>query len=248
MEGAIMTARQLIPALAPVVLFLVLPFSALRAADDASYRKGMQYYLEKKFLLAIGSFRAAIDSGYQEPKAYFYLANAYVNNEDYDKALEQYKYALEAGDDPSLKAMIHHNTGYVYYLKKDYARSIDNLNRAFALDANVVQAYWYKGMAYFKLRDRTNTISEWETYLVLAPNGRESDNIRRALSILKSDDFDFDRYAGLVPDPGAGAGSNTNRPGLPDVDPLIDIEGVLNEVKPADKGKAVDEGLEGLER
>ena len=33
-----------------------------------------------------------------------------------------------------------------------------------------------------------------------------------------------------------------------DVAPLIDIEGVLKEVKPADKGKVADEGMEDIEK
>jgi tetratricopeptide (TPR) repeat protein len=213
------------------------------AADDAAFLKGKQYYQEKKFLLAIGSLKSAIEGGYQDARAYFYLANAYVANQDYDKALDQYKYALEAANDPVLQASVYFNMGYVNDLKKDYKKAVDLFSKAYTVNTNLHQAYWLKGNDHYRLRDREGTIAEWENYLTVEPNGKQSDNIRRALAILKSPDFDFDKYNLL-----ASATNSSSSKGLPSVDPLIDIEGVLGDVKPVDKGKAVNEGLEGIEK
>lgn len=226
-------------------------------APNPDYKKGLQFYGEKKFLLAIGSFRKAIEAGVQDAKLNFYLGNAYVSNDDLDKAIEQYRLASELADKPEFQGIIQHNIAYALYLKKDYKKSIEGFNKAFSTDSKLVQTYWFKGLSYYRLKDKTNTISEWENYLVAAPEGRESDNIRKALAILKSSTFSFDKDK-IFPDDGksGNGGSNGGQDGsdssraqkAPDVQPLIDIEGVLEEIKPTDKGKVTDDSLEEIER
>ncbi len=193
--------------------------------------------------MAISSFKKALEAGYQDPKLNFYLANAYVNNEEFDKAIEQYRVAYEMADSQSFQAIISHNIGYTYFLKKDFRRAIDYLNKAYQLDSKLVQVFWFKGMAYYRLKDKPNTIKEWEEYLVLAPNGKESDNIRKALMILKSESFDFEKDRLFSDD----EGTNTSGSKI-DVAPLIDIQGVLDEIKPTDKGKVADAEMEELEK
>jgi hypothetical protein len=75
-------------------------------------------------------------------------------------------------------------------------------------------------------------------------NGPESENIRKALAILKGANFDFNKDNLFGPNGGTN-GVNINSASF---EPLIDIEGVLDEVKPSDKGKVADETLEELEK
>ncbi len=227
------------------VFFVLLIFgraSGISSVTNENYSKGLSYYSQKKFLLAIGSFKKAIDDGYQDPKMNFLLGNSYVNNEDYDKALEQYKISSGLADNAVFQSIITHNMGYVYFLKKDYKTAIDYFNKSYLENSNLVQTFWYKGMAYYKMRDKTNTINEWENYLDKAPNGQESDNIRRALAILKSGTFDFDKNKIFIPGDQTQVSNKT-----PNVEPLIDIQGVLEDVKPVDKGKAPDTQVEEIE-
>jgi len=224
------------------LFFLIYVFNAYSQTNE-NFLKGLKFFSEKKFLMAISSFKKALEAGYQDPKLNFYLANAYVNNEEFDKAIEQYRVAYELADNQSFQGIIAHNMGYTYFLKKDFRRAIEFLNKAYQLDNKLVQAFWFKGMAYYRLKDKPNTIKEWEEYLVQAPNGRESDNIRKALMILKSENFDFGKDK-LFPDEGGTneSGSKIN------VEPLIDIQGVLDEIKPVDKGKVSDEEMEEIEK
>ncbi len=235
------------PAHIKAVLFILcfnLFFSALYSETNENFIKGLKSYSEKKFLMAIGSFKKALDEGFKNPTIYFFLGNSYVNNGDFDKALDVYKISFESADKPDLQGIITHNIGYVYFLKKEYAKSIDYLNQSYQLDSNLVQTYWFKGMAYYKMKDKNNTIREWEDYLVKAPRGPQSDNIRRALAILKSSTFDFDKDKLF---PYEGDSSSTNKT-TPAVEPLIDIEGVLDQIKPVDKGKVIDNELEEIEK
>ncbi len=224
------------------VLFLTAAFTIIYSQANDNYIKGTQYYSDKKFLLAIGSFKKAIEDGFKDPKVYFLLGNSYANAEDYDGAIEQYNESYKLTSDQEFQSVITHNIGYVYFLKKDYKSSIDYLSRSYQMNTNLVQAFWFKGMAYYRLKDKPDTIKEWEDYLDRAPQGPQSDNIRRALAILKSGSFDFEKNK-LFPSENTNSGTNKT----PGIEPLIDIEGVLDQIKPVDKGKTPDTQVEEIE-
>ncbi|MGC8765526.1 MAG: tetratricopeptide repeat protein [Brevinematia bacterium] len=228
-----------------ITVLLLLLFSEFTYSSEQDYINGIEYYKNKKFLMAIGSFKKVLESGKQDEKIYFYLGNCYAFIENYDKALESLKISGELAEDLKFKSIVIHNIGYVYYLKKDYKKSINYLNQAYQINTNLNQVFWYKGMAYFKLKDKENTISEWEKYLELEPDGKESDNIRKALAILKAKDFSFEKDEGKIMveiSSGEKGGEKI------EVMPLIDVEGVLEEIKPEDKGKLSDEALEEIEK
>jgi len=226
------------------LLFFTKSLIFSKQINNPDFQLGLQHYNNKKFLLAIGSFKKTIESGINNEKVYFYLGNSYAFIENYDKAIESLKYAYEFASDNEFKSLILHNLGYVYYLKKDYKKCINNLNMAYQINTNLNQVFWYKGMAFFKLKDKNNTILEWERYLELEPNGKESDNIRRALAILKAKDFSFEKDEGRV----ISEISNSSKDKKIEVMPLIDVENVLENVKPEDKGKVSDETLEDIEK
>ncbi len=224
-------------------ILMIFFFNLSYGETNGNYIKGLKYYSEMKFLSAIGSFNKAIEEGEKDPKIYFLLGNSYANIEDYDRALDKYNSSLELTSDGLFQSVITHNIGYVYFLKKDYKSSIDYLSRAYLMNTNLVQAFWFKGMAYYKLKDKPDTIKEWEGYLDRAPQGPQSENIRKALAILKSDSFNFERDK-LFPQDNQTTVSNKG----PNVEPLIDIEGVLDQLKPVDKGKASDTQVEEIEK
>lgn len=229
-----------------LILTNLLSFKILFASQklNENYINGIEYYKNKKFLMAIGSFKKAIESGQKDEKVYFYIGNCYAFIESYDKAIESLKMAGELTEDLNFKSIALHNVGYVYYLKNDYKKSINYLNQAYQINTNLNQVFWYKGMAYFRLKDKENTIKEWERYLELEPDGKESDNIRKALAILKAKDFNFERDEKKV----IGELSSNEKEKKIEITPLIDVEGVLEEIKPEDKGKLADEELEEIEK
>lgn len=230
----------------PVILIFIFSISFLYSELKApEYIEGLNLYREKKFLLAMGKFKKLVDNGIQDDKLFFYLANCYAVIDNYDKALEYLKYANELSKESGFQSIVLHNIGYVYYLKKNYTLAIKYYNMAYSINAKLTQTFWFKGMAYFNLKDKENTINEWEKYLELEPEGKESDNIRKALAILKSKDFSFEKDREKVLGEIKGPGSDE---GKLDIQPLVDVEGVLEELKPRDKGKVSDEKLEELEQ
>ncbi|URA10970.1 tetratricopeptide repeat protein [Thermospira aquatica] len=224
-------------------LFFVVPIAILlMSAGEDVFEKGLGFYKEKKFLLAIGAFRNAAELGNKDPKLYLLLGNSYVGIDDYDKAIESYQKGLQSGLPLAYYGVYYFNLGYTYGLKKLYQQAVVTFDQALAYDTNLTHAYWYKGMLYYKMRDRTNTIREWETYLVVNPTGPQSDNIRRALELLRDPNFNFPDD--LVKNPMERL---TNTESVV-AEPLIDISGALGDYKPEDKGKAEDTSVEDIEK
>ncbi len=242
---------------AVLLILSAIPLAAFAAPSTnapgyAEYAIGIEYYRAEKFLLSIGAFRKAIQSGMNDPEVYFYLGNAYMVNEDFDKSLSSFQTAFESSLKTDFQAVVLYNMGYVYYLKKDYTNSIKYFNNAYELNGALNQTFWYKGMAYYQLHNRNSVINEWENYLTAAPNGEQSDNIRAALALLRSDTFRFPSASGT--NTGGTNGNNavnvngiivtsgTNGNGA-----LIDITGVLQNVSPDDRGAAENLEIEDID-
>ena len=237
------------------IIFFLCFFSTIvlfAVGENPSFQKGVQYYLEKKFLLAIGSFKAAADSGFQDPRLYVYLGNSYAANEDYDKSIESYKMAVETASSPVFQGRVYYNMAYIMDLKGDYPKAIETYSKAYSLDGSLAEVFRQKGSDYYRLKDKTNVIQQWEQYLAVLPNGPESANVRKALAFLKDPVFDFTSTNLLSGQASAGSsndgGTNSSGPRMPTVDSLIDIQGVLDTVKPADKGTAEDQSVEDIEK
>ncbi len=214
----------------------------LMSAGEDFFEKGLDFYKQKRFLLAIGAFKNAVEMGNKDPRLFLLLGNSYVGIDDYDKAIETYQKGLQGALPMAYYGVYYFNLAYTYGLKKLYPQAITTFDQALAYDTNLTYAYWYKGMLYYKLRDKTNTIREWETYLTVNPTGPQSENIRRALELLRDPNFTFPD--GLVQNP---MDRSTNKePAI--TEPLVDITGALGDYKPEDKEKAEDTSLEEIEK
>jgi tetratricopeptide (TPR) repeat protein len=235
---------RIVTALFIVLLGLAIVYSA---EENPNYKAGMAFYKQKKFLQSIGSFKKAIQEGYHNANVYFYLGNAYLflNNKEYDTALDNYLIAYEFSGSADFQSTVMYQMGYAYYLKKDYTNSINYFDKSYALNSGLTQAYWAKGMAYYRLRDKESVIREWESYVALAPAGPQTPNIIKAIEILKATNFQF-------PPDGVdlltmGTNSKSTNKSVQVTTKLPDIEGVLGDVKPGDKGKGEDSEMEEIE-
>lgn len=240
-----------------LLAFLAMPLTAgaliaTNAPGYLEYKTGLDYYSAQKFLLSIGAFKKAIQSGMTDAEVYFYLGNAYLNNEDYGKSIESYQTAFESSLKVDFQAVALHNMAYAYYLERDYTNAIKYFNHAYELNNALTQTFWFKGMAYYQLRDKQDVIREWENYLSLTPTGEQSDNIRAALAILKADNFRFPTD-GTVAANTSGTnsnGTNAGGVGLPGTQPgtgLIDVTGVLQNVDLSNRGAAEDLDIEDID-
>lgn len=224
------------------IVFLLFVFTAkgFTVAGEAEYKLGLSYYKQKKFLLSVGAFKKALKNGYNEPVIYFYLGNSLRQTDKYQDAIENFIMANEMSTNRHFKSIVMYNMGTTYYATGDFTNSVKIFEKSYRINKKLGSILWLKGLAYYRMRDKENTIVEWENYLAILPKGRENDNIRKVLAILKATDFEF-------PKPKTTTDS-TNDTVLNTEVELVDIEGVLDEVKPDDKGMAEDTEMEDIEK
>jgi tetratricopeptide (TPR) repeat protein len=218
----------------------------------SDYQTGIGYYETQKFLLSIGAFKKAIGAGMNDPEVYFYLGNAYLNNQDYAKSIDSYQKAFENSLKIDFQAAVIHNMAYAFYLEKDFTNAIKYFNHAYSLDGRLNQTFWFKGMAYYQLRNREGVIREWESYLTAAPVGEQSDNIRAALAIIKATNFTFPPVAGANGTDSTNSTTTINANnvivnGTDGNGGLIDITGVLQNVEPEDRGVVEDTDIQDID-
>ena len=65
------------------------------------------------------------------------------------------------------------------------------MGKVMAKKEQLPQFHLEMGRIFYRLTDKMNTIKQWETYLLVAPNDPQADNIRKAIALLRSINFLF---------------------------------------------------------
>jgi len=87
--------------------------------------------------------------------------------------------------------------GQIHYFRKNGELSIENYDKALARDSRLNIVYYHKGLTYLMLmRDKVNTIANWERFIALVPEDPQYDSIKRIIALLKDPDF-------KIPEPGS---------------------------------------------
>jgi tetratricopeptide (TPR) repeat protein len=126
--------------------------------------------------------------------AYSYLGDIFLIKKRYDGALDLYRKSAEIN--PGMGEN-YFRMGQVYYCKKDGRLSVEYFKKAIETDGRLKFAYYHVGLAYLMLlRDKNNTIENWETYIKIAPDDPQYDRIKRAIELLRDPNF-------VIPPPGS---------------------------------------------
>jgi len=167
---------------------LVLPLIAKeKYLKDPSFKKGVSYFFQKKYEMAELMFQEAVKKNPENKLAYTYLGDLFLRKKRYNAALNSYKKALDI--DPQ-SAENYFRMGQVYYHKKEGKNAIKNFTKAFEMDKTIKFAYYHIGLSYLMLlRDKQNTIKNWESFLRIAPEDPQYEKIKRVLALLKDPRF-----------------------------------------------------------
>lgn len=155
--------------------------------DDDTFKKAVKYFYQQKFEMAEIMLQEELKRNPENHQAYSYLGDIFLKKKRYDGALELYRKAVDinpkSGED-------YFRMGQVFYYKKEGTQAIDNFRRAYALDPKLKFSYYHVGLSYLILiRDKQNTITNWENYLKIAPEDPQYERIRRAIELLKDPKF-----------------------------------------------------------
>ncbi len=185
----IMRVYKIITILAVIICFLPEGniFLKEKSENDPLYQKATGYFFQKKFEMAELLLQEVIKRNPENVMAYSYLGDIFLKKKRYDGALNLYKKALDLNPD---MAENHFRIGQIYYYKKMGDLSIESFRKSLELDSKIKYAYYHIGLSYLMLlRDKKNTIENWETYIKLAPEDPQYEKIRRVIELLKDPNF-----------------------------------------------------------
>ncbi len=174
-----------------LILFLTLSGPALRAepADDgdSTFKKAERYFFQKKYAMAELLLQQEVKQNPENSRAYSYLGDIFLANKRYDAALNSFKRALDINPGNGEN---YFRIGQIYYYKKLGRLAIDHFKKAVEIDSKLKFAYYHIGLSCLMLlRDKKNTIENWETFLRLAPEDPQYEKIARVIQLLKDPNF-----------------------------------------------------------
>ena len=186
MKRRLYTTITLIVFFVPFITISGVPTPGSGEEDD-TFRKAVKYFFQRKFEMAELLLQESIKKNPENQAAYNYLGDIFLMKKQFDGALSLYQKALDL--DPG-NAENYFRLGQIFYYKKIGMMSIDNFKKSVDLDPKIKFAHYHMGLSYLMLmRDKENTIKNWETYLRLAPEDPQYEKIKRAIELLRDPAF-----------------------------------------------------------
>jgi tetratricopeptide (TPR) repeat protein len=75
--------------------------------------------------------------------------------------------------------------GLIYYYQKEWKMAIPDFTKAIEIDPKFGLAYYARACAYYHLKDRNNSLNDYETYLRLSGNQHNLANeTQRMINVL----------------------------------------------------------------
>ncbi len=164
-----------------ILVITIILYLAQPSFSNELFEKAKNYYFSGNFELAKMSLEKIIKTTTND-EILLMLGNTYLATGDYKKAIEIFKNATLIS---KKEWVFEFNLAYSYYAIKDFTNSLNYFISVINKYPKFSKTYWFGGMSALRVIDINTTINLWEKYLELSPNGEESENIRKALSLLK---------------------------------------------------------------
>jgi tetratricopeptide (TPR) repeat protein len=139
-------------------------------------RLGILYTQAGRVDDAIVQFDQALKVARDHQEALLYAGIAYMNKQEYDKALKYldkeikyYKNTSMAGANPSLEQAYYYG-GVAYWKKKDYDKALDYLNRALIIKSARSDTYLVIGRIYLDKKSYDEAIGAFSKALQFDPS------------------------------------------------------------------------------
>lgn len=165
--------------------------------ESDTFKKAVKYFFQKKFEMAELLLQQELKANPENQLAYSYLGDIFLQRQQYDTAISLYKKSLDLNPQ---NAQDHFRIGQAYYYRNLPNSAINHFLTAYRIDKRYKFAYYHVGLTYLMLlRDKENTISNWEQYLRLAPEDPQYEKIRRAIELLKDPNFKLPPLGSDIP-------------------------------------------------
>ena len=126
---------------------------------DNQFAEGKKYYFAKNYSMAELIFLNLMNSGYEDPNLFLYLANIYISNCSDEKALKVLRKALEHDSE---KPSIYFNLGTIYFKRNEYEISISYYLQGLNYDCDNAFAYSNLAGCYEEILDYKNAVKNYK--------------------------------------------------------------------------------------
>ena len=109
-----------------------------------------------------------VDGGNQTAEDYFYKANNYMYNGQYQLAIDNYTKCLKLETDDDAAA--YYNRGIAYGNLENYTAAIADFTSAIRIEPDAADAYYNRGLAYAKLENYTAAIADYTSAITINPD------------------------------------------------------------------------------
>lgn len=150
--------------------------------SEAHNDLGVAYSLEKKWDLAFGHWRQALENPiFAMPEQVHYnMGVAYAAQDKLDDAYREFRNALDLY--PQFPDC-YYQMGVILYKKERYEEAVSFLQKAVEMMPALLDAQHYLGLTYFKLDKKPKAKEQFEKVMQMAP---QSERAREARGYLKS--------------------------------------------------------------
>ena len=126
-----------------------------------------------------------IKSGTASSAAYNYLGLAYYQTGDYQNSVDAFAKGLKVP--ATNKKVLSFNQGNSYYAMGDYENAAKSYSLALSADPKYTQALLNRGNSYLMAQQYTQTITDYERYIVMEPNDPQRPKLEQLIGLLKQE-------------------------------------------------------------
>jgi tetratricopeptide (TPR) repeat protein/S1-C subfamily serine protease len=137
--------------------------------------RGILYYNQQKYDLALSDWNKAIDINPNFAEAYNNRGNLYSDLQKYDLALSDWNKAIDIN--PNF-AEAYNNRGNLYSDLQKYDLAISDYSKAIDINPNYAWAYYNRGILYYNQQKYELALSDWNKAIDINPNFAEAYNNR----------------------------------------------------------------------
>lgn len=153
---------------------------------DAYINRGLYYFKNKKYQLAINDYQKAMETDYANARTYMNLGDLFTELFNYEKAIAFYSLAIKY-DNKMVHAII--NRGNAYRFEKKYDEAVSDYDRALEINALSQDAYLNRGIIHIVKGNFESAVSDFTKALSIDPYDTAS-LINRGIAFQKKKQYD----------------------------------------------------------
>ncbi|MBD2622179.1 tetratricopeptide repeat protein [Microcystis flos-aquae FACHB-1344] len=153
---------------------------AINLAPRAAWygNRGVLYYNQQKYKLALDDYNKAIELNPNHAQAYNNRGTLYDEQQKYELALADYNQAIELNRN---FAMAYYNRGGLYQDLGKYDLALSDYSKAIEINRSYAEAYYNRGNLYKDLQKYDLALSDYSKAIEINPNLAEAYNNRGVL-------------------------------------------------------------------